>query len=92
MSALRASIILLTTLPLRPDGRGYYLAALRAWIQMTAGARLDILILELESIPQILFVVFEFVLDQELDKFVLETSLGMVLTLIANVSDDFVFL
>jgi len=30
MSALRASITLLKRLP-RPDGRGYYMAALRAW-------------------------------------------------------------
>jgi hypothetical protein len=45
-----------------------------------------------ESISQILLVVFEFVLDQEFEKFVLETSLGMVLRLIANVSDDSPFL
>jgi len=43
------------------------------------------------SIPQILLVVFEFVLDQEFDKLVLETSLGMMFMLVANVSDDILF-
>jgi hypothetical protein len=58
-------------------GRGNYMTALRAC--------------EPVSIPQVFLVVIDFVLDQEFKIFFFEGSLSMMLTLVANVSDDSFF-
>jgi len=85
MSALRASILLLGRLP-RPYGRGYCMMALRACEPL-----LSLRTCELVSIPQVFLVVIDFVLDQEFKIFFLEGAFSMMLTLVANVSDDSLF-
>ncbi len=45
-------------------------------------------VIRVELIPQVFLVVFEFVLNQKIDKLFLEASPGMMLTLIANISGN----
>ena len=55
---------------------------------MTALRAQSLAVIGATSIPQVLLVVLNFILNKEFEKLVFETSLGVMAVLVANVSND----